>query len=703
MPLLSPIQPGFNKGEISPRMRGRVDLDEFRFGLAFCENWIPLPHGSLLMRAGSKDVVSEVTGERLITFYTASDTPFTLVMRDGKLAIRDVAGALQTFPPLGVDKVTNGRFEADTTGWTLSNMERKVDGYVGPTQAAAIDPQTVTYVRQNLALVEGRTYRLRFKGWYSSASAVIVKIDQQGGATQLTHDFAITAAPAVYELQFVATAAMVAATLVFISKNTSGLNQSKFFVDDVSVLDESVAYVNEFDTPWTTARIPLVQYDQDLTKSRMLLVHPNTAPQLLTRDAAGIWKLEAAPFAGAPTEWSGENWPSCIDWGFQGRLWLGGTPATPNQFAGSMSGDAFNFTTGNNAADGVLYNASLRGALRWFQGQKALLMGASRVEQAASGNGTIITAASVLVEDESAHGSAAIQAAHLGDEVVFVSRDRKSIYAMSYDGQVKKGWLARAVSFVAEHLLRPGVKEIHFARKPDPTIFVLLDDGTVRACVFDRSEKMLAWWRLTFTGVSSMSIYDTDDGSVLRMLVARADGLHIEDMPLHETSVDYLDGWAASVVAEDGTVAGLARFEGLAVKVKHTHAVYDAVVTGAMVSAALVDPGETVVVGLPYRAKATTLPVEGGNPAGTSQGLAIHWAEIVARLSNSTRPLINGERASLGKAFNEGFDKLDERLTADVRVTTLNVEDGGTVDIEQDAPFRTEVCAIFGNAEVSKV
>jgi hypothetical protein len=113
--------------------------------------------------------------------------------------------------------------------------------------------------------------------------------------------------------------------------------------------------------------------------------------------------------------------------------------------------------------------------------------------------------------------------------------------------------------------------------------------------------------------------------------------------------------------------------------------------------------GTEFYAGLRFTARSVTLPLEGGNPQGTSQGLSVHYSEIAVRLSNSARPLINGERAAGNKPFGNDLDTLEELLTKDVRVAGSEVSEGGQITIEQDEPYRTEICGLFGQAEVSRV
>jgi hypothetical protein len=699
--LFNHAQTSFAAGELSPAALGNFGSELYAKGLAWDESWIPRSLGSLLMRAGTKDVVG-VDAERLIPFYVADGEPFQLVLSAGKLRIRDSGGAAIMLPAAGTNKITNGTFAGDAAGWTLSYASWNVGGFV---RVGSIGPAQIGQLSQNVALEDGHPYRIRFRARCTGNGQFIVSITPQGGGPALVAQaLDATTQFTTYEVPFNATAAVAAGVFSVTGGADQALNILPLDVDDVSLIDESVPPAQEMDTPWTTEQLARLQYDQDGAKSQMLFVHGNVQPRLLTKDSSGVWTFAAQAFTGQAS-WADTNWPSVIDWGFQGRLWLGATPSDPNVFLGAKIGSPFDFTqiAEPTASDAVSFTASIRGALRWIRGQVSLLLGAERVEQSASsGDGPISAANPPNVRDESAFGSAAIQAAHIGDEVLFVGRDRRSVRALSFDGQVKNGFVAQAISLVAEHLLR-AVKEIHFARSPQPLIFALGDDGQIVGCSYDKALDIRAWWRVPVGGpVLTASTLETADGATLWLSVTRANGAELEILPLHEVGVEYLDSWQRSVVDANGEVAGLERLNGQAVTVKLAGAVHK---TGVAVADGKIGGledivGETVLVGLPYRPKAKTLKPEGGSPKGTAQGSKRKRPAVFLRLNDSAPPLVNGERPD-GAVPVASMDTPEGRVTGDVEYPGIDWEEDGQITIEQDQPFRTEVLAAFGPVQVN--
>lgn len=705
MSKFNPSQVSFAGGEISPRLRARVDSDLYRSSLAYCENFIPLAHGPARMRAGTRLVAAwgEATSPRLIPFNVSGDDPYCLALHEKYLKIYDHAG---NEIPIYANLVTNGTFDANAAYWTgYGNGSWVVGGFFRLTL-------TGYQITQTVAWTDGATYTVRYRA-RSDGGTVRVVAGQIGLSFGLDQTDTLTAKWQTFTHTFVATG--TAPTNWDVIALYSAGAGTFWDIDDVFVTMDVGAHPahppnppgDHIDTPWTLAQAAEVQIDQDLTRDRMMLVHGEAAPQLLTLNVHGLFEMRAATFTGAPTNWSGSNYPSVIDWGFQGRLWLGASPDEPNAFWGSKSGYPFDFTLGVDDSDAVAFTASIRGALRWMQGQKSLLMGAERAEQSAKGVG-IITPSSINVEDESAFGSAPIQAAHLGDEVVFVARNLRDIRALSFDGQVKNGWVSRTLSFVAEHLVTEA-SEVHYAATPDPMIVVVLADRTIVACVYNRAEKITAWWRIGIDmAVDSCAVTETADGSELWIAGLRGVTPVIEAVPLHEAGAVYLDAFVSGTVDLYGNLAVSAGLDGVSCSAIVDGAVLSGTFTPTYsedeshvrtyyVALGVEHAGKSATVGVPYEATLTQLPLEGGLAAGSSQAARRRRMKVRLRLNDSALPKVNGQRPP-ERLPADPMDTGTDLFTGDVDVQVLGWEENGALTITQDLPFRTEILGVFGDA-----
>ena len=84
----SVLQASFSAGELSPHLHDRIDLEAYGSGCAHTENFIPLPHGPLLRRRGSR-FVYEAAGNtvRLVPFSFNVHQSFVLEFTNKKLRV----------------------------------------------------------------------------------------------------------------------------------------------------------------------------------------------------------------------------------------------------------------------------------------------------------------------------------------------------------------------------------------------------------------------------------------------------------------------------------------------------------------------------------------------------------------------------------------------------------------------------------------
>jgi hypothetical protein len=94
-----PIQSTFNRGEISPLLGSRADVDFWRQSLAECRNFHVLTHGGIRRRSGSRfiaEVKDSSEAARLLPFRFSETQSYVLSLNDGFVrffALRGVVGA----------------------------------------------------------------------------------------------------------------------------------------------------------------------------------------------------------------------------------------------------------------------------------------------------------------------------------------------------------------------------------------------------------------------------------------------------------------------------------------------------------------------------------------------------------------------------------------------------------------------------------
>lgn len=96
-----PINATFARGELTPYLHGRVDIDHYQMGLAECVNWWVLPFGGLERRSGSR-FVAEIKDSskqvRLIPFEFSTEQSYILEFGDLYIRFYAAGGRIEDPP-----------------------------------------------------------------------------------------------------------------------------------------------------------------------------------------------------------------------------------------------------------------------------------------------------------------------------------------------------------------------------------------------------------------------------------------------------------------------------------------------------------------------------------------------------------------------------------------------------------------------------
>lgn len=706
MAKLKPLQTSFVKGEVSDRVQGQVDKPFYAQALKECQNFEPTPQGSILMRGGTELVLPAASENvRLIEMRTRRFGAFILELTPLQLRIYDATTkALQTNAP---DLAVGGQFDSVLTGWLEGVQSSAADPYlISPgnwgcrLQRPAADPKTA-YLRNKdpFGIAAATDYVLSFdfvKRNQGNARIGVRLGTTEFGAELGTYYFD---QPGICTLPF-NSAGAVALEVYFFLDPLDGTAYDDVVFDNVQLRVAAGATV--IVTPWSLEHLDELQFALEPATDKAYFFHSSTAPQRLIRNGDGTWTLgplSAVAGAALPIEWAGTNWPSVCAIG-QGRLWAGATPAEGHRLWGSQSGSPHIFSLGTGLAnEGIDIKLSTQGSLRWLKYGRGLLAGTELGEHSVSSSTGLLKPNDVHIRDESAFGAAKIQAVHAGPFALFISHDLRKVRAALYDQQ-SNGIGSKDVTFLAEHITAPALAELHYARAPFGSIVGRLADGSLALCTFDPNEDIAGWWKLVTAGeVRSVAVGDTGGSTYLWLAVKRTNGTYIERMRWTDV-VARLDSYISRTIAVGQTViTGLGHLEGETVRIVFDGALEpDQVVIGEQVTLGRVlDHASTVYVGLPFTARAKTLP-----PPDHLLGKA-RIAKATLLLNDSALPLLNGDRAEPDRTPATPMDTAEPQRTKRVRVSVLGWDDDGALAIEQDLPFRTEILGIFSSGAANEV
>lgn len=164
--------------------------------------------------------------------------------------------------------------------------------------------------------------------------------------------------------------------------------------------------------------------------------------------------------------------------------------------------------------------------------------------------GGVLTPTTFALKFCSTLGSASTPAARVDFDGFFVQRSRRRIYKLTYtpsflqvsykSTDVTNFVPDIAVSERGVKLAIPGIAMITVQRQPDTRIHALLNDGTVRALVFDPNEDMQCWVKVETSGLVEDIIVLPGQGD----LISEDLVYYVVNRTINGLTVRYLERWA---------------------------------------------------------------------------------------------------------------------------------------------------------------
>ncbi|HEY7805034.1 MAG TPA: hypothetical protein VIC30_11470, partial [Orrella sp.] len=298
------VQTNFTSGELDPKLRARIDLQQYYNGLETAQNIVIQPQGGFVRRDGSKYLTtlpaSAADGARFVHFEFSVDDSYMLLFVDQRMyvfkdgvQITDINGSGNDY--LAVTKIT------DT---------------VIPTMCWAQSADTLIIAQQSMIpqrIVRGAT-------------------DASWTISDLAFDF-------IPKFAYTLTVTQPAATL------TPDAEDGKVTLTAGSSVF-SAGNVNQYIEASPQGRARIVEFvSGTVVKAITEVPFFDT-----TAIASGDWDLEA----GYEDTWSTtRGWPRAAVF-YEGRLYFGGASSRPTTLWGSRVGQFFNFDPGESFDDAAL-------------------------------------------------------------------------------------------------------------------------------------------------------------------------------------------------------------------------------------------------------------------------------------------------------------------------------------------------------------
>lgn len=556
MPKTTPIMSSFTEGELSPRLDGRTDIQTYFNGASQLQNMTVWQHGGVTKRAGTKFISTAgdpTKAVRLFPFQYSTEVGYVLEFgdeyirfytEDGQVQVSGVA--YEIVSPYDSTDLADLKFvqSADTMYITHPDYSPRILERFGATNWTITEAGFVNgpFLDQNTD-----------EEWTITPSAV-------------TGTITLTANQSTFDANHVGAYWQFLGTKE-VSIDVSGANQYSDPIEAdrgdsliVSVKGDYVATITvqrSFDLGVTWQTFSTFSYNQsfEIVEQRddfYYRIGVATGDYTSGTPSCSITKLNTSgyaqitgfasdtvvtgtviselPTSSATFKWAEgafstyRGWPQAVAF-FEGRLLYAGTLNRPQTIWGSVVDDFENFKYG--VTDSSAYMFSLQSSdvntIQWMTDFNVLAIGSFGGEWKLGNTDEPTTPTNVDAKKQSSHGAADIQGISISHLIVYVQNGGTKLRTMVYDFR-NDAYLTPDISVKAEHMFSGGVKELTYVRRPDPTIWMVKNDGNLIGCTYEPLAEIIAYHEHTTDGdFESAAVIKGSDRDELWTIVKRAD------------------------------------------------------------------------------------------------------------------------------------------------------------------------------------
>lgn len=238
-----------------------------------------------------------------------------------------------------------------------------------------------------------------------------------------------------------------------------------------------------------------------------------TSQTVVTADVLQF--ISDAAGAMVTTKWSLGSWSDGAGWPTAGAVYGGRHFVVRGTLLwGSVAGDFYDFTLGENDADGISRELSTgeQNAAVWIRGAQRLMVGTegAEVEIRPSSFDEPITPTNSAAKATSNVGSSGVQAVKMDKEILFISRSRLRLQQLQFDADSQgyaAGDLTRLNQDISGAVGNRGFSRVAVQREPEPRVWCVRDDGQLAVLLFDPGERVAGWTRRITTTKAGVSAF----------------------------------------------------------------------------------------------------------------------------------------------------------------------------------------------------
>lgn len=735
------LRTNFSKGELSPLMEGRPDLAPYFEGTQKAENWYLLRQGGLDRRPGLRMLheIKDVTKDTILLPFEASvDDAFEIEVGDlymrfykNKQLIMSGGTPVEVVSPYGINEIRIIHFtqsvdvmfifhpnipqhtlsRVSDTQWVLAPAvypsppsfedDTNISGGASVTAGAATGTD-IAFVASSAIFLEGDVGRVIISG---TSQATITGFGESAGDTTSPNTTVRASITTIFPLT-----AIHNWKLKLSPQSDLDVDKKQpvgTIVNGVAAKNAfRAADVGKFIAIWGGVIKITTVTDAKNIIGEILSILGGTDEDNPENAVAGSWTLEVS-------SWSPINgYPRTGEF-YSGRQGQASTPGQPTSWWLSAPDDFYNYAVGTTADRAVDFTMAAKrlNRIEWLADNRDLFIGTTGSEHRAQGGKSDepIGGDSVpLVRKFGDNGSAPIQPATLGRQLIHIDRSRRKVFAISFDIE-QDDYEATELTGASEHITDTGIRlgPLAVAFRPDPRLYFVREDGTLITLTYFKAEKVVGFTRLITDGAFEavcaipkpsgnrhdevavivrrtingqikrfVEIFEDEHESLVdrkwKSLQTDCSGVY-RGAPVNTiTDVDWLIGETVQVIA-DGSYIGTR-------------------IVSSIGEIALDDLYSEVEFGLPYIS--TMISMRPAIQNQVIEGLERTWSELFVRLYNTIGGHVNGQPI----VYEE--QQLIDMFSGDKKLTDeLNWDTERRVTVEQRDPYPMTLLSVFGELQ----
>lgn len=729
------VQTNFTSGEIDPKLRARIDLQQYYNGLETAENVVIQPQGGIVRRDGTKFLqdIGSTGSVKMVPFEFSVDDSYMLVFHSTRLYVykdktritfsgvsygsSDLASAdasifpelcwaqsadtlIIVHPDINPVKVVRG---ATDSSWTIENLSFDFIPKFAFTLTAFNGQGNIT--------PDAPDGKITFTSDYTAVTGTA----QAGAASTITLAAGASATDDEYN------------NLYIVITGGTGSGQTRRITDYVG--STKVATVDEdWDTqPDATSTYSIQSFSENLVdqyinispQGRVRVIEYVSATSIkaisevpLFDDSQineGSWEIES----GYEDTWSTtRGWPRSATF-YDGRLYFGGSSSRPSTIWGSRVGNFFNFDPGeafdDAAVEATLDTGRFNAIVDLYAGRNLQIFSTGAEFYIPQTLGDPITPSNLSIQEQTSNGARpGIRVANVDGSTIFVQRQGKMLAEFIFSDTVN-GYITEKISLLSSHLLKSpsdmAVRKATSTDEGDQLLIVNADDGSITCYTLLKSQNIIApstWTtngRFVAVGVDISDIY----------VVVERD---IEGLP-NEYYVEVFssDTTLDCSIANDNVTSPTSQVRPIWLSQETVKVIRDGIVEpDQQVTEFRTFPGDpseggyitfetpaesSYAVGFDYTPRIVTMPVEPRLPSGNIRSFKKRILEVNSEHLNSYAVTVNGEQVSFRQFDDDTFDSAVQPFTGIKRSgPLLGFENEGKITITQSVPLQMNILAL---------